>query len=72
MAEATKTAAKGATKTYKVTHNILAAAPMADDADEGTRRLRAYKLYRPGDSIELNDVDAAQQAKLGHIEVAKK
>ena len=57
-----------ATKSYKVTGNILAAAPVAADADKGTRRLHAFKLHRPGSTIELDETDAAQQAAIGHID----
>lgn len=67
MADQKKTAVKAATKPYVVTRNILAAAPVDPDADAGTKRLHAYKLHRPGSTIELDDTDAAQQAAVGHI-----
>jgi hypothetical protein len=72
MADTKKTAAKAATKPYKVLRNILAAAPVEDDADAGTKRLHAYKLHRRGSTIQLDETDAAQQAALGHIEAPPK
>lgn len=60
---------KSATKPHKVLHNVLGENPKFDPKVR-TSEL-PFKVYRPGSTIELDEKDAAQQIKIGHVEPIK-
>jgi hypothetical protein len=55
------------TKPYRVLRNVLG----TNHESKGNRFHLPFKLFRPGSTIELTDEEAAQQIKIGHVELIK-